>query len=159
MSDSDALVNLVKQIEEALAIVASKTKKEKLGLTLQNAELHLKVSTKKSGKVGGKIDWGVSIDLSAEKEWSRAHSLVLSLTPKAKIEMGKSESEDLADTIFEIASAVGQLQKTVAGHFNPSEASVSIDVEQAENGKIQVVAGGGGTWTNSHTIKLSFRPS
>jgi len=83
----------------------------------------------------------------------------MSLTPKAKIEMGKSESEDLADTIFQIASAVSQLQKTVAGNFNPSEASVSIDVERAKDGKVQVVAGGGGTWTNSHTIKLSFRPS
>jgi ribosomal protein S7 len=159
MEDSDALVKLVKQIEEALAIVASKTKKEKLGLTLQNAELHLKVSSKRSAKVGGKIEWGFSIDLSAEKEWSRAHSLVLRLIPKATIEMGKSESEELADTIFEIASAVGHLQKTVAGHFNPSEASVSVDVEQSKDGKVQVVAGGGGKWINSQTIKLSFRPS
>jgi hypothetical protein len=159
MADSDSLVDLVSQIEEALAIVASRTKNEKLGVTLQKADLRLKVATKKSAIVGGKIEWGVSIDLSAESAWSRAHTLVLSLIPKVKIEMGKPESEELADTIFQSASAINTLQKTVSGHFNPSEASVSIDIEQSKDGKVQVVAGGGAQRTNSHTIELSFRPT
>jgi hypothetical protein len=159
MNGADGLVDLVRKIEEALAIVANRTKDGALGLTLQKAELHLKVATKKAAKAGGKIEFGVSIDVSAEKEWSRAHTLVLALTPKTKIGLGKTESEELADSIFEIASAVNQLQRTVAGNFNASEATVSIDVEESKDGKLQIVAGGGGKWTNSHTIKLTFRPS
>jgi hypothetical protein len=159
MADSDSLVDLVRQLEGALAIVASRTKKEKLGVTLQKADLRLKVATKKSTIIGGKIEWGVSVDVSAGGEWSRAHTLVLSLIPKVKIEMGKPESEELADTIFEIASAISTLQKTVSGHFNASEASISIDVEQSKNGKVQVVAGGGAQRINSHTVELSFRPT
>jgi hypothetical protein len=157
MPDSDALLGLVKQLEEALAIVASRTTTEKLGLTLQKADLHLKVSTKKSAVVGGKIECGVSIDLSAEKEWSRAHAIVLSLIPKAKITLGKPESEELADTIVELASAIAAIEKRVAGNFRPTEATVSIDVEQNKDGKVQIVAGGGGTWSNAHTMELSFR--
>jgi hypothetical protein len=162
MEEANVLVDLVKKIEQALAIVADKTEKDKqkLGLTLQKAELHLKVSTKKDFKAGGKIEWGVSIDLSASKEWSRAHTIVLNLAPKDKIELGgKDESEDLAEIIFAVASAISQLRKTVAGNFNASGAEVSIDVEESKDGKIQVVAGGGGKWANAHTIKLSFRPS
>jgi Trypsin-co-occurring domain 2 len=159
MTGAQVLVDLVHKIEQALAIVASRTEEKKLGLTLQKAELHLKVSTKKDMKAGGKIDWGVSIDLSTAKEWSRAHTIVLSLIPKAKIELGKSESEELAETIFEAASAMSQIREKVAGNFNASEASVSIDIEETTDGKIQIVAGGGGKWANSHTIKLTFRPS
>src|SRR5437660_8232543 len=134
MDGADALVELVSRMEVALAMVAGRTKQGALGLTLQKAELQIKVATKKSTKAGGKLDFGVSIDLSSEKEWSKAHTLVLALTPKAKIALGKSESEDLADAIIEIASAVKQLEKTVAGNFNASEATVSIDVEQTTDG-------------------------
>src|SRR5262245_14158454 len=109
MNGADALVDLVKKIERALAIVADKAKKEKLGLSLQRSELHLKASSKKSGKIGGKIEFGVSLEASAGKEWSKAHSLVLGLTPKTKIDLGgEVESEELADTIFEVASAIKQ---------------------------------------------------
>ena len=160
MSEGETLVSLVEKIEKALAIVADRTKKEKLGVTLQKAELELKVASKKSAVVGGKIDIGVSIDASAEKEWSKSHTLTLALTPKAKIALGKEkESETLAATIIEIASAMGRISQAAAGNFNASEASVSIDVEESKDGTLQVVAGGGGTWANSHTIKLTFRPT
>jgi hypothetical protein len=161
MDEARVLVDLVKKIEQALAMVAEKTRKDKkLGLELQRAELHLKVSTKKDVKAGGKIEWGISIDLSASKEWSQAHTIVLNLAPKEKIQLGgKEESEELAETIFAVASAISELRKTVAGNFNASGAEVSIDVEESKDGKIQVVAGGGGKWTNAHTIKLGFRPS
>ena len=158
MDGANALVDLLSKIEIALAMVAGRSK-ETLGLTLQKAELHLKVATKRDVKVGGKLEFGVSIDLSAQAEWSRAHTLVLGLIPKAKVSLGTDESEELADAIFEIASAIKQLNQTVAGNFNASEATISIDVEEARDGKLQVVAGGGGKWTNAHTIKLSFRPS
>lgn len=159
MSGADALVDLVRKIEKALAIVASRTRNEKLGLTLQKAELELKISTKKAAKTGGKIDFGVSIDVSVEQEWSRAHTLVLSLIPKAKIALGKNESEELADDILEIAAAINQLQKTVAGNFNASEATVSVDIEETKDGKLQIVTGGGGKRTHSHKITLNFRAS
>jgi len=159
MDEASALVDLVSKIEVALAMVVGRSK-DTLGLTLQKAELHLKAATKKNIKAGGKLEFGVSIDLSAQQEWSRAHALILSLTPKEKISMGKrDESEDLADAIFEIASAVKQLERTVARSFNASEAAVSIDVEEGKDGKLQVVVGGGSKWTNTHTIKLIFRPS
>jgi hypothetical protein len=159
MDGANALVELVSRMEVALAMVAGRTKLGELGLTLQKAELQIKVATKKSAKAGGKLDFGVSIDLSSEKEWSKAHTLVLVLTPKTRIALGKSESEDLADAIIEIASAVKQLEKTVAGNFNASEATVSIDVEQTSDGKLQVVAGGGGKSASAHTLKLTFRPT
>ena len=160
MSEGDTLVSLVEKIEDALGMVASRTKKEKLGVTLQKAELELKVASKKSAKIGGKIEFGVSIDASAKKEWSKAHTLTLALTPKAKIELGEmKETQDLADTIFEIAAAMSRVSKAVSGNFNASEATVSIDVEETKDGILQAIAGGGGSWENSHTIKLAFRPS
>jgi PHP family Zn ribbon phosphoesterase len=159
MSGTEGLIDLVRKVEQALAIVASRTAGEKLGLTLQKAELNLKVSTRKSAKTGGKIDFGVSIDLSTENEWSRAHTLRLSLTPKTKIALGESENQELAGDIFEIASAVKELQKAVAGNFNASEATVSLEIEATRDGKLQVVTGGGGKWINSHEITLTFRPS
>ncbi|HUB82599.1 MAG TPA: trypco2 family protein [Bryobacteraceae bacterium] len=159
MSGTDELVDLVSRMEVALAMVAGRTKKDKLGIELQRAELHLKVATKKTAKAGGKLEFGVSIDVSSEKEWSKAHTFILALTPKAKIALGKDESEELADAIIEIASAIKQLEKTVAGNFNASEATVSIEVERSTDGKLQVVAGGGGKSVNAHTLKLTFRPS
>jgi hypothetical protein len=159
MDGAKALLDLVSKIEVALAMVVGR-RKNTLGLKLQKAELHLKVATKKDLKAGGKLEFGVSIDLSAEQHWSRAHTLVLSLIPKEKIVMGKKdESEELADAIFEIAEAMNQLDRTVAGSFNAAEAAVSIDVEESKDGKLQVVAGGGGKWSNTHTIKLIFRPN
>src|SRR5215472_6902439 len=122
----------MEKIEQALAIVANRSKKEKMGVTLQKAELELKVASKKSAKIGGKIEFGVSIDASAEKEWSKAHTLTLALTPKAKVELGKEkESQTLADTIVELAAAMSSISKAAAGNFNASEASVSIEVEEA----------------------------
>jgi hypothetical protein len=73
---------------------------------------------------------------------------------------GERESQELADVIVEIATAMGNLSKVVAGNFNASEATVSVDIEETKDGALQIVAGGGGgTWANSHTIKLTFRPS
>jgi hypothetical protein len=160
VDERDALLSFVEKIDEALAKVASLSKKQKLGVTLQKAELELKVASRKSAKAGGKIDFGVSIDASTEKEWSKAHTLTLALTPKAKIDLGPDkESQKLADTILEIASAMGSISKATAGNFNASEATVSIDVEESKDGNLQVVAGGGGSWANSHKIKLTFRPT
>jgi hypothetical protein len=154
MNEADALIDLIRKIEEALAIVAHRT--ENLGITLEKAELELKVASRKSAKAGGKIDFVVSIDASVEKEWSKAHTVTLSLIPKAKVVLGKDESSLLAETIIIMANA---MRRAVTGNFNASEATVSIDIEETKDGSIQVVGGGGGNWANSHLVKLTFRPN
>jgi Trypsin-co-occurring domain 2 len=159
MNDSEQLVALVTQIEMALAIVAQRLRDQQAGLVLQKIELELNVQVTKKIEIGGKADFGVSLDASASTEWKNKHTVAISLTPRTTIKLGKPEHEELADALFALALATVKVSKAGAPNFALNEASLSIEIGINRQGKIQIIAGPGGGTESSHKINLSFRPA
>ena len=108
---ADAVVELVKDLEAALAIV--KAKATKLNLTLKKAEVEVEVTTKNVVKAGGKLELGVSLEASIKRERSHGHVLTLSLDPTAGAsKLGWEETHDLADSIIALASLRNQIARS-----------------------------------------------
>jgi hypothetical protein len=159
MDANKQLVELVTLVGSAVATAAQRLIDEKVGLKLQNAELGVNLEVKKKMITGGKFDLGVSVDLSVSKEWTKRHALIISLTPLKPVTLGRPESEELADAILTLASATSAVLKAGAASFALNSASLSLEIAETAEGKMQVVAGPGGAHGNSHTVKLTFRPS
>jgi hypothetical protein len=158
MDDSKQLVALVTELEMALAIVGQRLQDQKVGIALQNVELELNVEVKKKVEAGVKFDVVVPVDTSASTEWKNKHTMTLSLTPTKTMKLGKPEHEELADAIFALATATGQVKKAASPNFALNGATLSMEVGVNKEGKLQVIAGPGGGTESSHKIKLTFRP-
>jgi hypothetical protein len=145
---------LIKTVEDALAIVAKKSK-DSLDITLMKAEVELSVKATDEVSGGAKLDWGLSIDLSGKVESSNTHTLSLSLIPvKGYLKLG-SESDELADAILALAKAIKEAEQT---KFVITEGKVDVKFVVTSEGKLKIVVGGGSSKEGTHSIKLTFQP-
>ncbi len=157
MKGADQLVELVRAIEDALAIVRYRTEK-RLGISLQKAELELRFAAKKTAGVGGSIEIIVPIEAGVERAWSNLQTFTLSLTPAGgSLDLGEPPANELADAILALAATIDQLARVKPASFTLGTAGLSIGVELTTEGKLQVVFGGGGKSSTAHTINLTFR--
>jgi len=145
---------LVKTLEDALAIVARQSK-ENLEITLTKAELELSVAVTDKMSAGIKFDWGLSFDFSGELQASNTHVLSLSLVPRKGMKLG-TESAELADAIIALAKAIKEADQ---GKFTITEGKVDLKFVVTTEGNIRVVGGGGTKKEGTHGVKLTFLPS
>jgi Trypsin-co-occurring domain 2 len=151
------VVELVKDLEAALAIVRTNAS-AKLNLTLEKAEVELKMTAKVSTKAGIKFDWGVSWDTSIEKDSSDIQVVKLELSPKGSIgKMGWEETHALADAIVELAALYKDLGALT--DFDVTGLKLSVAFEKSSEQKLQVIGGGGRTSKTGQRINLTFFPT
>jgi hypothetical protein len=155
----ESLSDVVGILQAALGIVRSRSQSE-LNITLVRADVDLKVrATRKTG-AGLKFEYVVPIDLGVEREQTTTHALALTLTPKPEAANlgGTPESEDLADSIIQLASEAKNIRQQVENQFALSDFSIAIEIGVSKGGKLQVVAGGARGGESGHKLKLTFRP-
>jgi Trypsin-co-occurring domain 2 len=154
---ADAVIELVKDVEEALVIVRQKAQ-HSLGLTLKRAELEIEISTQSVAKAGGKLDFGISLDASIKRARSHTHVLSLTLEPTAgSLKMGWEETHDLADSIVALAGLRSQVKKLGFTDFKVGDMTLEIHVEKKTSGGLQIVGGGEGESGNTQKVTLYFR--
>jgi hypothetical protein len=159
MKGSEAVVELFKDLQAALAIVRTNAAK-KLNLTLLKAEVEVELTIETSAVAGAKWDIGVSLDASATRKSSNVHLFSLTLEPKAETgSMGFDETQDLANAIFEVASLHKSIATLPANSFNVGGLKLSVTFERTTEGKLQIVGGGGRSSGNLQRVHLTFRPS
>lgn len=153
-----ALMDVVDLFRAALGIVRWRTHGE-LGITLVKADLHLKLEWKRELKVGGEfICHLIPVEVGASRESTTTHDLTLSLVPTAgAADLGKPETEELADAIIDLAAAALEIRKRVAKDFDLGSFGIAVDVGVSREGKLQVIAGYRRASATSHTIDLTFR--
>jgi hypothetical protein len=145
---------LIKTIEDALAVVARKGK-DKFDITLMKVELELSVSATDKFSGGVKLDWGVSIDVGGKMESTNAHVLSLTLIPVNKtIKLG-TEKDELADAILELAKAITETDQT---KFVVREGVVDVSFLVNSEGSLKVLVGSKTEKEGSHRMKLTFQP-
>lgn len=155
---ADAVVELVKDLEAALAIV--KVKATKLNLTLRKAEIEVELTTKNVAKAGGKFELGVSLEASIQRERSNTHVLTLGLEPTAAAaRMGWEETHDLADSIIALAALRNQVAKSGFVDFKVGDLVLSVHFQRNTSGGLQIVCGGEGGSENIQKATLTFRAS
>ena len=150
----DPLIELYRTLEEALAIAGSRSKSES-GLSLDTAELELKLSS--ATKVGGGIELKpLGVDLSAHASSESAHNYKLKLRRSGKpFFAGSPPAMELAETILALAKATDAIILR-ASEFEVVEAVVTVDVTQTKDGSVKIWAGGGGSSGNVHKITMTF---
>ena len=155
----ETLTHVVSILQKALAIVRSRTHGE-LGITLLRAEINLNVSAVRKKVAGIKFEYFVPIKIGVESEQTTTHELGLTLTPApgAADLGGTPETEDLADSIIQLASEAAEVRKQVADQFALSDFSISLQIAVNQEGDLQVVAGGARGGERGHQVKLTFRP-
>ncbi|BAC91762.1 hypothetical protein [Gloeobacter violaceus] len=160
MAELDAqVVQLIEQIQEALAIVRRRSNQE-LGIVLQSAQLHLKLVEETKAKAGGDFDVAfMPIKASMERTGTRVYEFVLTLVPSAGIlELGKAPSEQLAQKIFELSAAMDQARRAALPLFKLDGASIDVGIEITQEAGVQIIVGGSSKDQSAHKIKLNFRP-
>lgn len=155
---ADAIVDLVKDLEAALAIVRAKA--TKLNLTLKKADVEVELTAKNVAKAGGKFELGISLEASIQRERSHTHVLTLSLEPTAgAAKMGWEETHDLADSIIALAGLRNEIAKSGSVDFKVGDLVLSVHIQKNTSGGLQIVCGGEGGSENVQKVTLTFRPS
>jgi hypothetical protein len=154
---ADAVVSLVKDVEEALALVREKAKRS-LNLTLRRAELEIEMTATNVAKAGGKFELGVTLDASIARERTHVHVLRLTLEPTAgSITMGWETAHDLADSIVALASLRSRVVKLGFTDTKVGDMSLEVHFEKKTSGGLQIIAGGEGGSGNTQKVTLYFR--
>jgi hypothetical protein len=149
----DEAVAAVRSIKEAIA--ESQQEIEDAGLRVSKVELVLVTALTKS--IGG----GFKIKIvGAEAHHTRAdtQTLTLDLTPTPTLEsMGPSLGDELRDAIVATAAATNEAS---AGEprFGLDEASVALQVQIKNDGKVSVFVEGSGERGTTHTLTLTLKP-
>lgn len=155
MSDINAR-QLIKTVEDALAIVARRS--DKLGITLTKAELELSVIATEEGGGTLKFDWIVTVEAGVKLESSSKHVLSLTLVPKsgiAQLSEGVA-ADELADAIVQLAATIKDAGQS---KFVVTDGRVEVKFVATREGKLKLVVGGGVKAEDAHTIKLTFQLS
>jgi Trypsin-co-occurring domain 2 len=155
-----SLGGVIKSIETALAVVRRRLKDEKLGITLQRADIELKVTT--TGGISGGFKWDlvVPVEVGGKHETTDTMTIALSLTPaKSAASLGESPSDELADGIIELAKAMKQASDETAGNFAVSSGSIGLEFAVTAEGTLQIVVGPKINTGTTNSIELNFRPS
>jgi hypothetical protein len=158
MSEHQEIEILVEQVRTALDFAQQRLQEERVGLILEKVDLELSVQITSKKEAGGKINWGVSIDVSASTQAKRKSVLSISLVPKKPVRLGKRETDELGDAILALASSAAAAVKAGLPDLALAGANLTLEIVQSKEGKLQVVAGPSGGTENTHTIKLRFGP-
>ena len=141
---ADAVVELVKDLEYALAIVRVKAKNS-LKLTLRKAKLEIELSAKDVSKAGGKFEFGISLDASVKRERKHTHVLSLILEPIPEGgKLGGDEAHDLADSILALAALRNKIAALQSGEFKVGDMELEVHFARKKSGGFQIVCGGEG---------------
>jgi hypothetical protein len=154
---ADAVVELVKDVQEALAIVKAKAKRS-LNLTLTKAELEIEISTQNVAKAGVKLELGISLEASIKRERSHKHVFSLVLEPTKEIaRMGWEETHDLADSIIALAGIRNDVARLGFTDFKIGDLVLELHIEKKTSGGLQIACGGEGESGNTQKVTLYFR--
>lgn len=159
MSDQHTLtvVELVKQVKEAIRLAEERVPDKKLAVT--KVDLEIKTTFKKQAGAEGKINWlPVPLELSAHYRQSDVQTISMTLIPEqGPVLMGKAESfaEELADAVQVVKACVEEAAATDPP-FGLKESTVTLNVVTSKDGKVQIIAGGDMSSENAHTVKLSL---
>jgi hypothetical protein len=157
---SVSLDTVIKNIETALAVVRKRMKGERIGITLDKADIQLKVTTVGGAEVGLKWEVLVPVEISAKQTTKDTQTLALSLKPAAgSAALGNSPSDELAEAILHLSKAMKQASDSAAGNFTVSSGSVALEFEINNEGKVQAIFGGNLSSGSNHSITLTFRPT
>jgi Trypsin-co-occurring domain 2 len=159
MSEKEQISALVTQIKTALEFAEQRLQDERVGLTPEKVELELGVRVTNKKEAGCKLQWLVSVDVSASSQSQWKQTLTISLTPKKTVNLGDRETEELGDAILALASAAAAASRAGQPSFALNKASLALEIMQGKDGKLQVAAGTSGSSENSHKINLTFRPN
>jgi hypothetical protein len=154
---TDAIVELVKDLEEALAIVRVKAWNT-LNLTLRKAKLELEITTTNTSKAGTKIEFGISLDASIKRQRGRTHVVSLILEPiPSSSKMGGDEAHDLADSILALAALKNKVAALKSTDFKIGDMELEVHFARKTSGGLQIFCGGEGESENTQKVTLSFR--
>jgi len=154
---ADAVVELVKDLEYALAIVRVKALNS-LNLTLRKARLEIELSTKDVSKTGGKFEFGISLDASVKRERKHTHVLTLILEPIASGgKLGGDEAHDLAESILALAALRNKVAALQSGELKVGDMELEVHFARKKSGGFQIVCGGEGESENKQKVTLFFR--
>ena len=157
VAGADAVVELVKDVEEALALVRDKAR-HSLNLTLRRAELEIEMTATNVAKTGGKFELGIKLDASIARERTHTHVLKLTLEPTAgSMKMGWEETHDLADSIVALASLRNQVAALGFTDVKVGDMSLEVHFEKKTTGGLQIIVGGEGGSGNTQKVTLYFR--
>lgn len=155
---SDQVVELVRRIEHALAIVRDCMYQQKLGITLIQADILLIMVTEKRATIGGDVDLLVPIKASATRTNVATQTFEFSLIPpKGAASLRSSESNSLATVIMDFAKAFNKIATRNSAMFMLTNGYITVDMVTTTEGEAQIVFGGGYNRSKTHTIKLMFR--
>ncbi len=156
LGDWKNAVDLVGKIKSAIQQAADELAFKKLSVT--KAEVELVIHTVWSA--GLKLDVsGLGFDTSHTSD--TIHTLHIKLVPQPKapaLEEGRPDiTDDLALAITVIADV---MQKSVETEprFQLDEATVSLNIKVDTNGKVSLIASGGGTAGGAGTVILTIKP-
>jgi hypothetical protein len=151
--DSDA-VEAVRSIKSAIA--ESQQQLDDAGLEVSKVELALETALTRA--VGGGFKLKI-VDIEGHHSRADTQTLTLDLTPiKTQLEgLGPSLADELANAIVATAEATTEAAAS-APRFGLEEASVSLQVEISNDGKVSVFVEGSGEKATTHTLTLTLKP-
>lgn len=151
-----AIVDLVRQIKMAIRNAEDRDP-DKL-LAVRRVDLELRTTFKKAAGLDGKFSWvPVPVELSLQYARSEVQTISLSLVPAE----GPVLMASVADELCEAVSAVRKGVEEAAGtppEFSLKEACIALNIGISREGKVQIIAEGGGVSENTHTVKLILAP-
>jgi hypothetical protein len=154
---SDAVVELVKDVQYALAIVRVKARNS-LDLTLKKAKLEIEISTKDTTKTGGKFEFGITLDASIKRERTHTHVMSLILEPIGLTgKLSGDVAHDLADSILALAAVRNNVAALPSTDLKVGDMELEVRFERKKSGGLQIVCGGEGESGNTQKVTLYFR--
>jgi hypothetical protein len=154
---SDAVIELIKDLQDALAIVRVKALNS-LNLTLKKAKVEIEISAKDISKAGGKFELGISLDASIKRERTHTHVLSLVLEPIGVTgKLSGDVAHDLADSILALAALRSRVVALKSTDFKGGDMELEVRFERKKSGGLQIVCGGEGESGNTQKVTLFFR--
>jgi hypothetical protein len=158
MSDNqeNTIVDLVRQVKTAIRRAGDRDPDKKLAIT--KVDLEIKVTFKKEIGASGKVTWlPIPIELSAHHKKAEVQTITMSLVPEqGPVLMGVvTVADELADAIQVVRAGVEEAAQSNPP-FELKEAVISLNISTTNDGKVEVIVGGGLDVENAHTVKLTL---
>lgn len=159
MADNEAntIVDLVRQVKTAIRRAEDRHPDKKLAVT--KVDLEIKATFKKEIGADSKVTWlPIPIELSAHHKQAEVQTIALSLVPEQGPVLMGTVADELADAIEVIRTGVEEAARSTPP-FDLKEASIALNIGTTNDGKVQVIVGGGLDAENTHTVKLTLASS
>ena len=149
MGSSDEVKTIVADLEAA--IVSAGGRIGEAGLRVSEVDVDIKTTLER--KVNGEIDLKI-LKVGGGLTTENVNTVSISFTPREVTPFDRFEGE-IVDALVLIQSAVATLEKT----FTLSSASVEIAFTRTIEGKLELVLGGEGSRSGSHTATIKLKPA